>query len=464
LTAALLGILAGAAFGFLSAALCTAAAIVAAVILRAFGVKPVLLLMLCFASGYALGALRLNASLEHLEAYELPAEVNSATVLRIEKQANRQRITAAFDAGQSALRAHVYAPAFPEVLPGDRIRLRCDLEKPEPFDGFRYDFFLASKHIYATCFSRSLEIEAREAYPLRSIAAFRAVIDDRIERRFSLTNGSLLSGLYYGERQFSERQDEIYLRTGTTHIVAASGYNVTLVATLLMSFLSILLIPRRIALIFVACGIAAFVAFVGFDAPIVRAGIMGGIVLFARFLGRSASFHNVLLFAGAVMAIMSPLIVRYDVGFQLSLLSTFGLMTLSRRIEPFFHVIPKAFTLRESLVSTCAATLITLPIILTSFKAISFISPLANLFVLPLLPYAMFFGAFAIVLPEPIALFGVLASEGILRMVHIILQELSSISFVYKEIDATWQAGIALAASTCILLLWFRKPHSSEQA
>jgi len=128
------------------------------------------------------------------------------------------------------------------------------------------------------------------------------------------------------------------------------------------------------------------------SASVVRATIMGLLVVVAGHVGRKASPKNILMAAAAVMALLNPRIILWDAGFQLSFLATCGLMFLSPKLKKYFVHVPEKFGLQENLTSTFSAIIMTLPLILFNFKRLSIIAPVANLLVLPTIPLAMFLG------------------------------------------------------------------------
>lgn len=293
----------------------------------------------------------------------------------------------------------VFVPIFPEFKYGDRISLRCDLENPEPFNGFRYDRFLASKDIYATCFSFDSPILKEKNQGNKIIAGLlsnREKMIKKIDSIFGEPHAALLSGLLLGEQDFSEVWEERFFKTGTTHIVAASGYNVAVVTFIMFGVLARLGFKRPRAFAFILGSIMGYVVLAGAEAAVVRAGVMGTLVLLSRQLGRKSTMMNVLLLTATVMLLVNPRLLRDDVGFQLSMLSTIALIYFAPKLEKKFRFIPEDFTIRESFVATLAATLFTFPLVIFQFKAFSIISPIVNLLILPLVPYAMFFGGIAV--------------------------------------------------------------------
>ena len=138
--------------------------------------------------------------------------------------------------------------------------------------------------------------------------------------------------------------------------------------------------------------IALFTVMVGASPSIVRASVMGVLVLLAAKEGRRYQGPNALTFAGAVMVLHNPAILRFDVAFQLSFLATAGLLFVAPRLEPKFQFLPELFSFRNNMVTTIAAQITVLPLLLYHFSAVSLVSPLSNILILSFMPLTMFFG------------------------------------------------------------------------
>ena len=296
---------------------------------------------------------------------------------------------------------------------GDRIRASCVLEEPQPFDGFAYDRFLAAKSVYAICRLSSAPFTFAPAGPSISdtfymtIGTIHEFVDHKVRSILPEPQATLLLGLLMGENAFSETWKTIFRETGTSHIVAASGYNVAVVADLALILLVTLGLYRRQAYPIVLMMIGGFVIIAGAGAAVIRAGVMGVLALTSRHIGRHTSPRNIIALTIAVMLLVEPRLLRDDVGFQLSVAATIGLIVLTDRIAPFLKRIPTSFGVRESLASTLAATISTLPITLVSFGSLSVVAPFVNMLVLPFIPFAMALGAGSVLVSSIVPSIGV---------------------------------------------------------
>ncbi len=188
---------------------------------------------------------------------------------------------------------------------------------------------------------------------------------------------------------------EDFRRSGLSHLLAASGQNVALLALLAMPLLAALGMPLRTRLVWVLAAIAFYVPLAGGGPSIVRAGVMGGLGLLATLAGRRSSRLYALAVAAAVAIAIDPGVVA-DVGWQLSFAAVLGILALAR---PLRGAIADGIgsrgwrgPLAEGAAVTIAATLATAPLIAFHFEALSTTTLIANLLVLPAVAPAMWLG------------------------------------------------------------------------
>lgn len=199
------------------------------------------------------------------------------------------------------------------------------------------------------------------------------------------------SSLLFGSAENPSRElRDAFRRSGTSHIVAISGWNIAIIAQFLFAFFLFLTLPRRLAFWLTIGGIVLFAIMVGGEASVARAAIMGSLLLFARRQGRLPSARNALLFAASLMLIWNPRLLAWDIGFELSFLATLGMIYLLPYFEEkVFAELPSFLAFRETLSATLAAQIFVLPILLVRFDTFSMVSLPANIAVLPFIPVTM---------------------------------------------------------------------------
>jgi competence protein ComEC len=292
---------------------------------------------------------------------------------------------------------------------GDKVKLDCLLKIPENFSSdFDYRMYLAKDGIFYECEKPEInslpgELKTNEGNSFyKFILKIKNKFNQKINQGIPSPQSGLLSGLLLGgDSLISKSWQEKFSRTGMTHVVAVSGYNVTIVAEYLMMVGIFLGLWRRQAFYFATLGIIIFVVATGLSASAVRAGVMGILLIWAMKNGRLANAQNAILFSAIVMLFFNPLLLRWDIGFQLSFLATLGVVYLYPVFEGYF--IQKEamgsflILILETLLLSLAAQIFVLPVMLYNFNQLSLISPLANILILPFLPITMMLGFVAAV-------------------------------------------------------------------
>lgn len=228
-----------------------------------------------------------------------------------------------------------------------------------------------------------------------------------INEIFPQPEASLMAGVLLGiEADIPESIMGAFRATGTSHIIAISGYNIGILAVLFTRLAA--RVVRRIWAPAVAVGAVVFYTLlVGAQPSVVRAAIMGAIGLFGEIIGRRQAGVNSLAFVAALMALFNPRL-PWDPGFQLSFTATLGLVLFADPLQEGFkklagRYLPVEWAARlarpvgEYFLFTLAAQVTTLPVIAFHFKQVSAVSLLANPLILPPQPLLMILGGVLVV-------------------------------------------------------------------
>jgi competence protein ComEC len=201
----------------------------------------------------------------------------------------------------------------------------------------------------------------------------------------------LLGGLLLGGKQ-SLGTDLLseFQKTGTSHIVVLSGYNIAIVAESIMDALKFL--PKYISFGAGMVGIILFTILSGGGASAWRAAIMVLVALFAKKLNRDFKVSRALGFAVVLMLASNPTLLFFDPSFQLSILATIGLVFVSPFVEPYLKNVTEKFGLREILSSTIATQITVLPFLIYNTGIVSLVSLPVNILILGTIPLTMFLG------------------------------------------------------------------------
>lgn len=297
----------------------------------------------------------------------------------------------------------VLLPREAALLYGDTVRVRGEVSLPEVFETdtgriFNYPGYLRVRGVSALMRYGTLEyVEAGGVSLQGTLFSIKHFFKRSLERVFPEPNASLLEGVLLGERRgLPEELTNAFTISGLIHVVVLSGYNITIVSEAVLRSLAFL--PPAASYSVGAVFIVLFALMTGAGATTVRATIMGLIAILARVVGRPAAALRALALAALLMALWNPLVVLYDPSFVLSVLATFGLITLSPSVERLLGWVPARFGLRSIAASTIAVQLYILPALLYMTGVLSFVAFPANVLALPVVPFAMLFGFGASVL------------------------------------------------------------------
>ncbi len=294
---------------------------------------------------------------------------------------------------------------------GDVVRVIGRMEAPPIFSDFDFREYLARQRILSWIAAPDRVQRLAEGQGNQVWAAMLSVKDAvrrSVTRILPGPENALLNGILIGDaRELPTGITDAFRATGTSHIVAISGFNVSLVINTLMLLLARAINKRRAALIALPV-IVLYTFFVGATASVVRASAMAGIVLFGHVLWRRGFTLNTLCAAALLMIMWNPGTL-FDPGFQLSVLATLGLVLYMDRIQAWVEVRVNAtfnnltqrnvaMFLLEGLLLTSAAQLLTLPLTLATYQSVSLVALLTNGLIVPLQPAIMGFGFVAAVI------------------------------------------------------------------
>ena len=318
---------------------------------------------------------------------------------------------------------------------GENLTVKCALEFPSD----DYGSYLMRRRIYAICpfpnFTARGEIENPLLGKIFSGVEF---LKNNINSSLHEPYSSLMAGILLGDRRgFGEALTEAFKRVGLTHIVALSGYNVSIIVAIAMVLGRHIGISRRILFIGVTFLLFLFVIATGASPSAVRAGIMGWLVLVAYEVGRLGRPLNLLLLTAVIMVTFEPKILLWDVGWQLSFAATYAVLTIPPLLQDSISRYPNPLNISDMLVITISAIVFTLPLTLFHFGGWSIIAPLANLLVLPVIPVIMALGGFMSILGDMTFLSFLWNWPAwiLLRYIVTVSETLSSIPLSYRTFD-----------------------------
>ncbi|MEK7658442.1 MAG: ComEC/Rec2 family competence protein [Patescibacteria group bacterium] len=302
---------------------------------------------------------------------------------------------------------------YPEYKYLDKVKIIGQLKTPSETEDFNYKNYLLKDRIYSVMdfpkisvlggpASGGEKINPTVIQKLYSgILFFKQKLRESIRNNFSPPESLILEGTILGDSGAMDQDLKNKLNiTGLRHIIAVSGTHIVILSSILVSLFLAFGLWRGQAFYFSVIFIWFYILLTGLPQSGIRAGIMGSIFLLAQKLGRQNTGSRAIVLAGAIMLLKNPLLLLYDVGFQLSFLAVLGLIYLEPLIKDFIKIFTrdKAKNFVSIISATFAAQIFTLPIMIYNFGNISLVSPITNILILPIVSLLMFFGFFSAIL------------------------------------------------------------------
>ena len=352
-------------------------------------------------------------------------------------------------------RIMVYGPEWIRPRYGQQLTLAGSLRRPTNTDEFDYVSWLAKNGIAAQLSYPTYGVPSVLEIPWRqritrtigsTARALRYAARDAVITAVPQPAAGYIVGILVGdEADIDPSLQKSFSLTGTSHILAISGYNITIVAGALMAVLAPL--GRRRAYIFAVAGVSAFTILVGAAPSVVRAAIMGVLGMTAIQLGRKQAVGTAILSSAALMCLLNPLVLRWDAGFQLSFMAVLGIVYLEPLVRPLWERLVRWKPLADTAATTFAAQVMVFPLLLFQFGTLAPYALPVNLIVLPLVPVAMALGgitaALGIIWPFLGALVGQLA--WLVASIQIAVIRFAS-SLPYASSNVSFSAAAMMAA------------------
>lgn len=378
--------------------------------------KRAIVLGLALGATFMLGALRMWM----IPVYEIPLGNQALTgvIKNVDERLDKTLLKIMVDESNTDIQVTIREKQ--KLLPGDRVSFRGKVELPEDFvtdtgRTFDYDQYLASKGIEAVIgFGQVNKIESGKTSLTRESAVVRSWIAEKLGFYISFPVDGIVAGMLVGfQGGIPKYLSDIFRETGTLHTLVLSGYNITVLA----GFIGLLFrrVPFKIKTLVIFCGIVSLVLISGAGVAAVRAGIMGSIALLAGMSLQNYNVFRALLLAFLFFFFTSPQTIFVDPGFHLSFLATFFIINFLPMLNEKITWLPvyKNVNVRELVVLACGLPFFMLPYLMYFSGLFPLVSPIANIFLVPIIPILMLGGLTTLVfsfIPFLASLFGAITS------------------------------------------------------
>ena len=302
-------------------------------------------------------------------------------------------------------------------------------------------------------------IAVKRAGNVAVLASVKKNAESAIVRSIGEPESSLGIGFLLGEKRELPADLIVALQvTGLTHIVVASGYNVSILVRIARRFF--VKVSKFLAAFSGVILAGGFVTITGLSPSMTRAALVAGLSLWAWYVGRT--FHPVTLlsFVAAVTVIVRPEFAWGDVGWQLSFAAFAGVMIVAPIIQAYFFGASKPRLLGQIAIETIAAQLLTAPIIIATFGQFSVIALFANMLIVPFVPLAMllvFLAAVSSMIIPVIATIFAFPAQNLLSAMITVIETASQVAWAQVSLGFTWQlvaVSYLMIFTACIYMKW----------
>lgn len=300
-----------------------------------------------------------------------------ATVEKVDLKIDGQELTIKTDSPKIKFKIETFR--YPTFNYGDYIEVEGKISKSK------------SEFINGVLYKPKITlIETGRGYWLkRKLLKIRNGFENNLKKVLPYNQAVFLSGLTVGGKsEFSKELEEKFRQSGTLHLVALSGFNILIIVNYLGAFFRWFL-SRRKAVWFTCASIILFVMMTGAESSIIRAAIMGFIVILAEQSGRLFNVRNAIIAAALIMVLFNPKFLVFDLGFQLSFLALMGIVYLKPVIKKFLKY---NFWLKEEIITTLSAEAAVFPMLILKLGNASFLGIISNPLIALFIPLTMGLG------------------------------------------------------------------------
>ena len=346
-----------------------------------------------------------------------------------------------------------------QAVIGDKVFCEGNLKSPRSFGNFDYKQFLADKNIYKTIECKEIRIQRDTRFNIFRLGSeVKNNLVNKIDNILDKESASYFEGIVLGDKDnFTKYQNSNLVKTGTSHIAALSGFNITIITIFVTSIFSF--IPYKlIRLVIVNTLTLMFLIIVGFSDSVIRAYLQFLILSVGIVAGRGVNITRVIALMFIVVLVISPRIL-FSISFQLSFLATCGLIFFYRQFLDISEL--KKLEYFSIAKQTLTANLLVLPIMINSFGVISSVSLIVNMLVLPSVEIVSIFGIITCILLfinilDPISKISVILIGFISLYINNVINFFGNFSFAGIHVEGKMTAlGIILYYACLISIICF---------
>ncbi len=365
-----------------------------------------------------------------------------------------------------------------KVKYGDEILFQAALKGPSSREPEKFDYkgYLERRNIYAlaTVSDKDAVVVTGEGggFWLKDFAYdLKHILKRNIENLFRPPERYFLSAVLLGERQdIPDEWRDIFIKTQTMHLLAISGLHVGIIAFITLFLVGLFGFPRNFRYSATILILVLYAVMVGGRPSVVRATIMGVVLLSSYLLKRNADIYNSLGLAAATILIYNP-DQLFDYGFILSFISVLSIIYMVplfnrkfgiNRINRKTHWGGALYYFSSLCSASCAVWLGLLPLAVNFFNIISSVSVVVNIFAIPALFVIIALSIFSMIIRLAVPFLGMIFAEAakfFIAILLVCLKSFSKLPFAYFEIDSQNIFALIFYYMLLICIVEYNKKH-----
>ena len=262
---------------------------------------------------------------------------------------------------------------------GEIIKAQVKLERVS--DSYRVSEF--SDGIYLSGKIEAFSRTEHKDEVLGAVEGLRSYIRKWLFSNMSYESAATVSALVFGDKSyFSNEFNENVRASGVAHVMVVSGMHLSVIVTMILNITERFVYNSKLKAAIMLLTVLVLSAICGFTKSILRAGFTYVVMALGILLKRSYTSENALGTAVSVIVISSPFVI-FNVSFQLSVLSTFGILAVALPINRYFKGRIKGVLKRtmDTAVLSLSAMLMTLPVAIYVFGEVSVVGVITNLLI-----------------------------------------------------------------------------------
>lgn len=300
-----------------------------------------------------------------------------------------------------------------------------DLDKMN-LDDFDYGRYIKSCGYKGVAYLNYFEILGQNKF-YTYIGRFKMYMRNTFRYLYKDTSNFINSFLLGIKEDLTDEENEMFSRTGTSHIIAISGMHTNIICILIAYIIRG--INKIYKLVILTIIMLLYSIMVGFSPSVTRAVAFVVIMYLAVFLFKKRDGITTLSLIASLL-IIDNMYTIYNVSFQLSFLATLSIL--------YFNKMVKSKLKFDIISMTVSSNILTIPIVYYIFKGIPILSILGNIVIIPFIGIIMNLSIFSILFFEislNITKIIVYINKSLINMVYYILDKLSKIEIGYIEVE-----------------------------